>query len=42
MFIVENRNSRLSKRTWIWRCIIFFLLFPSVFLTMHVYYNPDK
>jgi hypothetical protein len=42
MFIVENRKSQLTKRSWIWRVILLFLVFPFGAFTMHIYYNPQK
>jgi len=42
MFIVENRSSQLTKRSWIWRIILWFMIFSFSALTMHIYYNPEK
>jgi len=42
MFIVEDRNSSLSKRDWYWRVAFWFVVIGFGAFTMHIKYNPEK
>jgi hypothetical protein len=40
MFIVEDHNSKWTKRSWVWTVILMLILFHAAALTMHIHYNP--